>query len=421
MIRVSFLRPIDQFDGTRRLLQELQGCLQSDRFNRLEISVAFARSGPLLRLSPLLKQWKAQGKAIDAIIGIDLLGTSKQALEFALQNFDRVYILHSETHATFHPKSYLFSGVNHATCYQGSHNLTVGGTETNLEGGIKIEFDRPEDEADFQEALASWTSLLPNVCAMTQQLDAALIQGLFADGLIFDENITKPKQPKEDLTSPDGSPAPAATPPKQTEGRFPRAYPKPPSPIPKEAFPAALPTTAAPQAQPTTQQAPATPAATVSSEALVIQVVPHHNGEVFLSKIAINQNPGFFGFPFTGATTPKFAQNPTYPQRVPDPVVNITVYDAAGNVAVTKIGFKLNTVYYSTKAEIRITFSPDLVAAIAAYAIMVMRRTDEPHDYDIDIFNPGNPPSTRYQQYLNACNQTLPSGGAPQARRMGWL
>ncbi|MFP5232692.1 MAG: hypothetical protein ACLGQX_08675, partial [Acidobacteriota bacterium] len=59
--------------------------------------------------------------------------------------------------------------------------------------------------------------------------------------------------------------------------------------------------------------------------------------------------------------------------------------------------------------------------AIAPYAIMVMRRTDEPHDYDIDIFNPGTPPSTRYQQYLNACNQTLPSGGAPQARRMGWL
>lgn len=296
----------------------------------------------------------------------------------------------------------------------------MGGTETNLEGGVKIELDRPEDEAAFQEALASWTSLLPNVCAMTQELDTPLIQALFGDGIIFDENVAKPKQPTEDLTSPDGSSA-SATPPKLTQGRFPRAYPKPPSPIPKEAFPTALQATAALQAQPTTQQAPATPAATVSSEALVIQIVPHHNGEVFLSKIAVNQNPGFFGFPFTGATTPKLAHNPSYPQREPDPVVNITVYDPAGNVAATKTAFDLNTVYYSTKSEIRITFSPDLVAAIASYAIMVMRRTDEAHDYDIDVFNPGNPPSVRYQQYLNACNQTMPSGGKAQARRMGWL
>ena len=165
---------------------------------------------------------------------------------------------------------------------------------------------------------------------MTQELDAPLLQALFDDAIIFDENIARPKQPAEDLTSPDGSSVPATT-PKRTQGRFPRAYPKPPSPIPKEAFPTALPATVAPQAQPTTQQPLVTPAATVSSEALVIQIVPHHNGEVFLSKIAVNQNPGFFGFPFTGATTPKFAHNPSYPQREPDPVVNITVYDPAGN------------------------------------------------------------------------------------------
>ena len=198
MIRISFLRPIDQFDGTRRLLEELKTCLQSDHFNMLHISVAFAKSGPLLRLLPLLTLWKGKGKTIEAIIGIDLLGTSKQALEFALQNFDKVYILHSETHATFHPKFYLFSGAHHAICYHGSHNLTVGGTETNLEGGTKIEFDRPADEASYQEALDSWTSLLPDVCAMSQPLDAALIQGLFNDALIFDENVARPKQPTED-------------------------------------------------------------------------------------------------------------------------------------------------------------------------------------------------------------------------------
>src|SRR5205085_2252108 len=118
----------------------------------------------------------------------------------------------------------------------------------------------------------------------------------------------------------------------------------------KEVLPS-VPATTSPQARTTTRQAPATLAAIVSSEALVIQIVPHHNGEVFLSKIAVNQNPGFFGFPFRGITTPKIARNPSYPQRVPDPVVNITVYDAAGNVTLTRTAFELNTVYYSTKSE----------------------------------------------------------------------
>lgn len=58
MIRVSFLRPIDQFDGTHRFLQELQACLRSYDYNQLLLSVAFAKSGPLLRLSPQLKEWK---------------------------------------------------------------------------------------------------------------------------------------------------------------------------------------------------------------------------------------------------------------------------------------------------------------------------------------------------------------------------
>lgn len=420
MIRVSFLRPIDQFDGTRRLLGELKAALQSPDYESLRISVAFAKSGPLLRLSPLLKQWKQQGKTIEAIFGVDLQGTSRQALEFARQTFDKVYVIHSETHATFHPKFYLFTGNRNSVCFQGSHNLTVGGTETNLEGGVKIEMDRPQDEAAYEEALSCWTSLLPKTCAMTQELDESLIQALLDDGIIIDENVVKPRQSKEDRISPDGSSVQTAL-PRRTKGRFPRAYPKPPSPIPKEAFPAPPPATAAPKAQPTTQQTPATPAATVSSEALVIQIVPHHNGEVFLSKIAVNQNPGFFGFPFTGTTTPKFARNASYPQRVPDPIVNITVYDVAGKVALVKTGFPLNTVYYSTKSEIRITFSSDLVAAVDEYAIMVMRRTDEPHDYDIDIFNPGTPPSQRYQEYFAACNQTMPSGGKAQARKMGWL
>src|SRR5207248_2343236 len=156
----------------------------------------------------------------------------------------------------------------------------------------------------------------------------------------------------------------------------------------------------------------------VSPVALVIQITPHHNGEVFLSKTAVNQNPGFFGFPFAGRTVPKKRGNTAYPQRVPDPIVNITIFDGAGARIVSKAGFNLNTVFYEKKAEIRITFSADLTGAVEQFAIMVMRQGTGISDYEIEIYNPGSP---FYDQYLAVCNQLLPSGGPRRARRMGWL
>jgi hypothetical protein len=151
---------------------------------------------------------------------------------------------------------------------------------------------------------------------------------------------------------------------------------------------------------------------------LVIQIVPHANGEVFLSKIAVDQDPSFFGYPFTGRTTPKKATNPSYPQRIPDPNVNLTVHNRRGGATVTHMGLGLNTVYYERKSEIRITVPQDVVRNTPAGSIMVMRAGIHGSDYDIDIFVPG---SQMYASHLAVCNQTMPSGGAGPGRRFGWL
>jgi HKD family nuclease len=110
MIRLSFLRPIDQFSGTRRFLQEFKNLLAAPQYDELLISVAFAKSGPLLRLASLINQWRQLGKRARAIVGVDMNGTSKQALELALAVFDEVFVTHSTSHSTFHPKFYLFYG-----------------------------------------------------------------------------------------------------------------------------------------------------------------------------------------------------------------------------------------------------------------------------------------------------------------------
>ena len=180
-------------------------------------------------------------------------------------------------------------------------------------------------------------------------------------------------------------------------------------------------TTAPPTA---TSLSPTSISVPVIVEGLVMLITPHYNGDILLSKIAVNQNPSFFGFPFTGHTTPKLASNPTYPQRDPDPVVNIYVYDSSDALVKTELKYSLNTVYYELKSEIRITITPDILSGLSSsgstdYPILVMSISEDPScNYDLIFYSYG---STAYNSYLLLCDQSLPSGGKAISRKMGWF
>jgi len=129
--------------------------LQSSAFDTLTFVSAFAKVGPLLRLQPLLTQWRRAKKLMTAIIGADCQGTSIQALDFALTHFDKTYILQAGPGCTFHPKIYAFQGSGSAVVSVGSHNLTVGGTELNFEAGARFAFDLPADTEAFRACTES--------------------------------------------------------------------------------------------------------------------------------------------------------------------------------------------------------------------------------------------------------------------------
>jgi hypothetical protein len=83
----------------------------------------------------------------------------------------------------------------------------------------------------------------------------------------------------------------------------------------------------------------------------------------------------------------------------------------------TLTDYPLNTVYYETKSEIRITASP-LVSSVPDYSVMIMQQSTDPAiDYEITIHRPDSPD---YGAWVAACNQFMPSGGkAP--RKFGWF
>ncbi|SCB87673.1 hypothetical protein GA0061071_102287 [Kosakonia oryzendophytica] len=393
MPQVSFITPLDQPGGSKRLLDILRTGLKDPRFTQLRIVTAYAKSGPLLRLKSDIESWIASGNSLYAIVGIDQQGTSKEALTIAADLCKELYITR-ENGITFHPKIYLFNGPKYAKVIVGSNNLTVGGTETNFESSIILDLVFPEDNSIYNDLETMWVNLLPHSCVATKAFEQKLLDELIANGAVLSE---LDKQARAKLT---GNPFPA---PRTGLIR------KPASPLPASIM-------KTPKAQATgIMEQPQSPQQVVAG--LIIQIKPHHNGEIFLSKIAVLQNPSFFGWPFKGSTIPKKAGNPAYPQRTPDPIVNINVYGPATTPTLTLSSYKLNTVYYSAKAEIRITASP-LVSQVPDYSVMVMMPGNSAEiDYEICIYRPDSP---QYTSWLLACNQSMPGGGK-KARKFGWF
>ena len=402
MPHFSLICPLDQPLGTRRLLHDLKNALDDSRLSTFKLVVAYAKSGPLYRLQKHLDSWRDAGKAADIILGIDQQGTSREALDLALTLFDSVYVTQAPG-ITFHPKIYLFTGDQFARAFVGSNNLTVGGTEKNFEAAIDIELDLPADANDLATLESAWTGLLPTSCSATRLLTNSLLQKLVADGTVVAEKAMRPyagedaklgRNRREALTGLDVLPE---------------------SPLPQKLLPRKpLSTKRIPAFKGTGSTVAST---AISVRGFAIQIKPHHNGEIFLSRTAVSQNPGFFGWPFTGKTTPKKPSNPSYPQRDPDPVVDIVVFGRASGPVLILKSYALNTVYYERKSEIRITASP-LVPVVPDYSVMVIEPSvTSGITYDITIHRPDSP---AYPAWVAACNETMPGGGK-KPRRYGWF
>lgn len=425
MAQVIMIPAISQPTGEFRLLDWLQTNLNDPEFANLKFAVAFAKVNPLYKLDPFIQEWKRQGKTIEAIIGIDHKGTSVQALDYMLNVFDSTYLLHA-SHSTFHPKMYLFYGETRASFFIGSNNLTPGGLETNFECGVLLNLSIDEDRDLFLQGMQGFELLLPSSLDCCIPLSGELLSMLSAHGLLLDESVRHRRIGTTTDTTETGRNNDALV--NETFGRF---RTRPPRAIPRSVIERlrlnrnqtvnATDVTIGGEAEGVlnANQATIPMPEPITTNGLVIQIIPHHNGEILLSKRAVDQNPAFFGFPFTGHTIPKFAHNASYPQRTPDPIVNMSVYDNTGTIVRNEIGYSLNTVFYAAKSEIRITISPEILSSVPEYSILVMTIPENTeYDYDLMFFAPG---SQLYTDYLSVCDQTLPSGGNPIARKMGWL
>jgi hypothetical protein len=412
MPTLTYLQPLDQpfGSGANRAMDWIRSGLQTNHYTSLRLAVAYAKRGALLRLETDIVAFRARGGTIDAVIGFDQGGTSKQALQFALDHFDSVRVWqHPDLGLTFHPKLYIFEGVQRGEIHLGSCNLTAGGLEANCESAVRVGYTLPLERQEWDVAVSGWTSLVnhPNARA----LDGTLLQELAAHDLLLDEGKIAGLRTRFSSKASQAAGVWSLFPP--TTHRPSSPLPRPPRPShPGQTTLIPSPAAASPGA--------VAPASVFIPEALLIQIVPHHNGEVFLSKQAVDQQHAFFGYPWTGATTPKKQTNAPYVQRTPDPQMEWTVFDRQGQPILHVPRRGINTVFYVQRAEIRITVSPDLRNRIVPLSILQMERADPTAglDYVCEVHPPASP---QFNVLFPLCNQTMPSGGAQAARRFGWI
>lgn len=167
-----------------QLGDRLIALLGSAEYHTLNIAVAFAKNSGVLRIKDALAQFRGRGGTVNAYVGVDLGGTSYEALMALLLHTDSLNLVHSERGQTFHPKIYQFTGENNGLLVVGSHNLTAGGLWTNFESSLHIPTDgegaggakiSEEVSKYFQELAALEASFMP--ITTKEEIDKLLNEG----------------------------------------------------------------------------------------------------------------------------------------------------------------------------------------------------------------------------------------------------
>ena len=140
--------------------------------------VAFVSVDGINQLKDGFNQFIASGGQIRLYVGVDLHGTSKEALELLLSMDDiQTFIVHSSNRIVYHPKIYSFEGDNKNMVMVGSSNLTMSGLYQNIEASLCItsEGDDEQDKNLISDIYDYYNAILSNDSTYCQPLTQEII------------------------------------------------------------------------------------------------------------------------------------------------------------------------------------------------------------------------------------------------------
>lgn len=163
---------------------ELAASIANPNFSNLEFYVAFLSTNAaefIVNKISSSKIFKAK-----LYIGVDLQGTSKEALELLL-GLQRIqaFIFYTTSSPIYHPKVYVFKGDKETRVIIGSSNLTSSGLFSNIEASTCIDFSKGDvDGINFLKQLDLFFKPIVNKKANVQILSQNTIDVLHAIGIV---------------------------------------------------------------------------------------------------------------------------------------------------------------------------------------------------------------------------------------------
>lgn len=191
-VRASIINQYPRLESTAERLAALLNAFVSCRTAQFRGLVAFASEAGLRILEQSLRNFLGAGHSVFWIVGVDLGGTGRQALQF-LYDLKRNYPTQvdarvfsaADNKRIFHPKVYWLDSEDRKVVVIGSANATFGGLKENFEASLVLDLEPLTDEDVLEELDFLWmtyTSPLPPFSARNLlEIDRALIARLPPD------------------------------------------------------------------------------------------------------------------------------------------------------------------------------------------------------------------------------------------------
>lgn len=170
-MRASIINQYPKLDSTAKRLGSLLSVFASYQTAQFRSLVAFASEAGLRIVEPSLRRFLDAGHSVFWIVGVDLGGTGRPALEF-LYSLKREYpkqvdarvFSTGDNQSIFHPKVYWLDSNDRKVVVVGSANATSGGLRGNFEASLVLDLE-PLTDGDILEELdflwMTYTSPLP--------------------------------------------------------------------------------------------------------------------------------------------------------------------------------------------------------------------------------------------------------------------
>jgi HKD family nuclease len=152
-------RVLGQFAGEDSIRDALVDLLSTRDFKRFRFLVAFVRWSGLDVLRESLESFVARKGKVDCIVGLDLGGTTIEALTYLAElPRTRCRVARSGNPSIcFHPKLWMFDGPTRWTAIVGSSNGTAGGLYTNAELCVRID-GKASESNPFEDYWAQFSN-----------------------------------------------------------------------------------------------------------------------------------------------------------------------------------------------------------------------------------------------------------------------